>query len=74
MCETAEDLVGAENYVPLCDLGVFVDQAAKPVPAQNAHIGLSRWRMRPPCGRVLLQCPVRPVSVAVIDALAQDQP
>ena len=38
------DLWVPKNYVTLCDLGVF---AAEPVPAQNAYIGPSRWRMRP---------------------------
>jgi hypothetical protein len=55
--------VGAENRVTLRDLGVFVDQAAEPVPAQNAHTGHFRRRMRATGGRVLLQCPVRPVGV-----------
>jgi hypothetical protein len=31
--------VGAGNCVTLCDLRVFVDQAAEPVPAQNARTG-----------------------------------
>ena len=30
-----EDPVGAEYCVTSCDLGVFVDQAAEPVPPQN---------------------------------------
>jgi hypothetical protein len=30
---------GAETHVALYDLGVFVDQAAGPVPSQNAHTG-----------------------------------
>jgi uncharacterized membrane protein len=29
--------VGAENYVTLCDLGVFVDQATEPVSPQDAY-------------------------------------
>jgi hypothetical protein len=28
----AEDRVGAENTVTSCDLGIFMDQAAEPVP------------------------------------------
>jgi hypothetical protein len=41
--------VGAEYSVALCDLGIFVDQAAEPVPPQDpdilAHSGrrLARW-------------------------------
>src|SRR5215469_11732648 len=31
--------VGAGNCVTSCDLGIFVDQAAEPVAAHNAHIG-----------------------------------
>ena len=47
--------VGAGNSVTLCDLGVFVDQAAEPVPAQNAHTGHFGRRMRASGGRLLLQ-------------------
>jgi len=50
--------VGAGNRVTLCDLGVFTDQAAEPVPAQNAHMAQFRRRMYPPGGRVLAQRPV----------------
>ena len=49
--------VGAGNYVTLCDLDIFVDQAAQPVAAQNAqnaHFG--SW-MGAPGGRFLLQRP-----------------
>ena len=55
--------MGAENPVTLCDLGIFADQAAEPVPAQNPD-GCARasW-MRTPGRRALLQCPVRPVRV-----------
>jgi hypothetical protein len=65
--------VGAENPVTLCDLGIFPDQAAEPIPPENANVGFQGMWMRPPGGRVLLQCPVGPVRV-VIDVLAQDQP
>ena len=60
--------------VTLCDLGVFVDQAAEPVPAHNAHTGRFRRPMCTSGGRVLQQRPVWPVRVVVIDILAQDQP
>ncbi len=47
-------VVGAGNRVTSCDLRVFVDQAAEPVPAQNAHtVRFGRW-MRASGGRVLL--------------------
>ena len=65
--------MGAENPVTLCDLGIPTDQATKPVPVQNPDIGAwSRW-IRTPSGRALLQGPVRPMHVVVIDVLAQDQ-
>ena len=54
--------VGAENLVALCDLGVSVNQPAKPVPAQHADSGHFRGWMCAPGGRVLLQGPVRPVG------------
>ena len=66
--------MGAENRVTLCDLGVFVGQAAEPVPEHNAHTGHFRRWMRTPGGRILLQCPVRPVGVVMIDVFAEDQP
>ena len=46
----------------------------EPVTAPSAHNGHFRRRMSPPCGRVLLQCPVRPMAIVMIDVLAQDQP
>ena len=53
--------MGAGNYVTSCDLRVFVDQAAEPVPAQNAQTGHVARKMYTASGRVLLQCPVRPM-------------
>ena len=51
-----------------------MDQAAEPVPAQNPDVCAQiRW-MRTTGGRTLAQCPVRPVSVVVIDILIKDQP
>jgi hypothetical protein len=47
-----------------------VDQAAEPVAAQNVHTGHIRRQMRAPAGRLLLQRPVRPGSVVMIDVLA----
>src|SRR5690348_4096688 len=66
--------VGAENCVISCDLGIFADLAAEPVPAQYPDAGApSRW-IHAPGGRVLLQRPVRSVAVVVIGVLTQDQP
>jgi hypothetical protein len=50
-----------------------VDQAAEPVPAQNAHTSQFDRRMRTPGGRVLPQCPVPAVDVVVVGVLAEDQ-
>ena len=51
-----------------------MDEAAEPIPAQNAHTGhVAEW-MGATCGRVLLQCPVWPVHVAMAGVLGQDQP
>ncbi len=68
------DPVGAENCVTLCDLGILTDQAAEPVPPQHLDIrAWNRW-LRAPGGRVLLQGPMRPVSVVVIDVLLENEP
>lgn len=45
--------MGAEYLVTLCDLGIFADQAAEPVPAQNTDTCAQRGWMRTP-GRQLL--------------------
>jgi len=37
--EAVAEIVGAENRGTQCDLGVFVDQATGPVPAQNPDVG-----------------------------------
>jgi hypothetical protein len=50
-----------------------VDQAAESVPPQTIHTGHFHGRIRAPCGRVLVQRPVRPVAVIVIDILTKDQ-
>ena len=62
----------AHNCATLCDMRILVDQAAKRVPPRNARTGCSCGWMDAP-GRVLLQRPVRPVVVEVIDILAEDQ-
>jgi hypothetical protein len=66
--------VGAENAVTLRDLGILADQAAEPIAPQNLGISAwSRWR-RTAVRRILLQRPVRPVRIVVIDVHAKDQP
>jgi hypothetical protein len=65
--------VGAENCVTSCDLGVFVDQAAEPVASEDPRARCGSGRTRPPGGRVLVQRPVRPMRVVVIDVLVEDQ-
>ena len=41
-------LVGAEYPVTLCDLGIFVEQAAGPVPVQDPDIPIHSGRMLMP--------------------------
>ena len=67
------DLWVPEIPVTLCDLGVLVEQAAERVSPENPDIcARSRWT-RTPGGRALLQGPVRPVRVVVIDVLAENE-
>ena len=49
------DPVSADHPVSLCDQGILMDQAAKPVPAQNAYTGHFDRRMLASGGRLLLQ-------------------
>jgi hypothetical protein len=72
-CPTGWKPVGAGNRVTSCDLDIFADQSAEPITPQNAHTGHFCGRVDAPGGRVLLQCPVRPVGVVVLDVLVQDQ-
>ena len=60
--------------VTLCDLGVFVDQAAEPVPSQDPDIRSRNGRRLTPSGRALAERPVRAMNVIVLDVLTQDQP
>ena len=66
--------MGAGNPVTSRDLGVFVDQAAEPVPPQDLDIRAHDRRMLAPGERSLAERPVRPRDVMVIDVLAQHQP
>jgi hypothetical protein len=65
--------VSAEYVVTSCDLGVFVDQAAEPVPPQNPDTCAWGGRTLASGGWVLVQRPVRPMGVAMVDVLAEDQ-
>jgi len=66
--------VGGGNCVALCDLRIFVDEAAEPVSPLNTHSGRFHGWMGAPGGRVLQQRPVRPMVVVMIDILAEDHP
>jgi len=66
--------VGAGNGVTLCDLCVFADDAAETVSPQNTHAAHFYGWMETPGGRILLQRPVRTMSVVMIGVLAEDQP
>jgi hypothetical protein len=66
--------VGAEYPVTLCDLGIFADQAAEPVPPQDTDIRVHNGRTVTPSGRALAERPVRAMNVVVLDVLTQDQP
>ena len=61
--------VGAGNPVTLCDLGIFTDEAAEPVPTQNPDARAQIRRKRTPAGRALFQRPMRLVGVVVIRVL-----
>ena len=51
-----------------------MDQAAEPVLPQNPDTSARGGRILAPGRRVLMQRPVRPVHVAVVGVLAEDQP
>ncbi len=52
--------VGAGNSVTLCDLGIFADEAAEPVPAQNLDVRAS-----------LLTMDHQTVPVSAVEALSR---
>ena len=66
--------VGAEYPVTLCDLGIFADQAAEPVPPQDPDIRVHNGRTLTSSRRALAERPVRAMNVIVLDVLTQDQP
>ena len=62
--------VGAESWVTSCDLQVFVDEAAEPVPSEHAD-ARPGTRRGVGCGWALVQGSVRAVGVEVLHILAQ---
>jgi hypothetical protein len=56
--------VGAEYRVTSRDLGVFVDQAAEPVPPQDPDIRAQDGRKLAPGGRAMVECAELPGSPA----------
>jgi len=63
--------VGAEYRVTSCDLGIFVNQAAEPVPPQNPDTCDCCGWILASGGRVLVQ---RPLAVVMPRVLGQDLP
>jgi len=55
--------VGAGNYVTLCGLGIFVDQAAGPIAPQDGGSRTFFGATGAPGGRMLVQRAVRPMRV-----------
>jgi hypothetical protein len=64
--------VGARNPVTLCNLGVFVQQAAKPVSSDHRNIVVHRSIGKAPRWFGLAQATVRAVSVEVLFVLGRD--
>jgi hypothetical protein len=64
---------GCRKPCQLCDLGIFTDQAAEPVAPHHPDIRAYCGRMRASSGRFVLQRPVRPMKVAMVYVLAEDQ-
>ena len=64
--------MGAEYCVTSCDLGIFVDQATEPVPLQNPDACSCCGWIHAPGGRILVQGPMRPMDVVMVDVLTQD--
>ena len=58
--------VGAGNTVTSRDLGVFVDQTAEPVPAEDPDIRARGGRVLAPNRRTLVKRPVRAMGVVMI--------
>jgi hypothetical protein len=65
--------VGAEYCVISCDLGIFADQSAEPVPAHDPDARGPNGRRETPGRWLLAQRPVRAVGVVVVGLFAWDQ-
>ena len=63
-----------ENYVTSCDLRIFMDQAAEPVPPRDPEIRVRSGRMIMPSGRALEERPVRAMNVKVLDVVLAENP
>lgn len=63
---------GIEYPVTSRDLGIFVNQATEPVPAQDPSIQAYNVRTFTPSGLSLAQCPVLTMNVIMLDVLTQD--
>src|SRR5215203_4132616 len=70
MVACTDEPVGAENAVTSCDLHVLVYQAAESISSQRSERRCGRWGSGA-CGRLLMQRPVRAMSVVVLDVLLQ---
>jgi hypothetical protein len=68
-----EQPAGAGNCVTPCDLGTFADQAAEPASPQHPDARAWSKRMRTSGRRVLLQRPVWPVRIVVMEVFIKDQ-
>ena len=64
----------SEYPVALCDLGVFANQAAEPIPPQDPDIRAHGGQTLTPNWRALAERPVRAMNAIVLDVLTQDQP
>ena len=62
--------MGAENPVTACDLPVLVYETAESISSQWSECRSGRWGSGA-CGRLLMQRPVRAMSVVVLDVLLQ---
>src|SRR5215472_17743201 len=68
------DPVGAENCVTVCDLGILMDQSAEPGAPQDPNSRAFCGLIGSPGGRVLVQRPVWPAGVVVVDVFVKDGP
>ena len=62
---------GAENAITSCDLRILVEEAAEPVASSDADVVVGRRDMGPAVGWSVVEGPVQPVGVVVIDVFAE---